>query len=232
MRKKKRRKEGAGSERENSAVVVRHLPPVSRSLLEGEQYRYKFIEFLKEYGAHGVYAWYDKNDNLRYVGKAIDFGVRLEQHLKNQKKSKSWERMSLYGLSTNLDPREVESLILQIANPPGNKRGGKLKGSLQKKLKQFLKNELLSELTRAIASPKQKSGIKKVDKRLTTGKLKQLTQSNIARILNLSQGRVSQLISEDKKTWKALREHVETSGLRDKILHEIDLKSVKLKHKE
>ena len=62
-------------------VVTSHLEHISRALLDGEK-RLAFLEFLKQNNERrGVYALYDANGNIFYVGKASDLQQRLTTHL-------------------------------------------------------------------------------------------------------------------------------------------------------
>jgi len=74
---------------------------------------------------HGVYALY-KNDRLYYVGLAVNLRRRIKQHLKD-KHAGRWNRFSLYLVRKVDHIKEIESLLLRIADPAGNKQGGRLR---------------------------------------------------------------------------------------------------------
>lgn len=112
-RKKGRRR------RKREPLVHAYLERVSRELLE------KHPEIVREFIGRnaGVYALYRKN-RLYYVGLATKLSWRLKVHSRNRHGG-SWDRFSIYLTIRDQHLREIESLILQIAKPPGNKIGGK-----------------------------------------------------------------------------------------------------------
>jgi len=73
---------------------------------------------------HGVYALY-KKDKLYYVGLASNLRSRVKQHLKDRHANK-WDRFSLYLIRNIAFLKELEALILHIAEPKGNMQKGKL----------------------------------------------------------------------------------------------------------
>jgi len=91
-----------------------------------------FADFPKQLtalarGKHGVYALY-KGDRLYYVGLATNLRNRIKQHL-NDKHSGKWNRFSLYLVKKAEHIKELESLILRIADPKGNCAKGRLPGA-------------------------------------------------------------------------------------------------------
>ncbi|MBP5296354.1 MAG: GIY-YIG nuclease family protein [Bacteriovoracaceae bacterium] len=70
-------------------------------------------------GQPGVYALY-KGDHLYYVGKAIDLRRRLEQHLKDQHQGR-WNNFSLFITKKKEYISIIETILINVANPPGNK---------------------------------------------------------------------------------------------------------------
>lgn len=73
---------------------------------------------------HGVYALY-KGDRLYYVGLATNLRNRIKGHLGDRHKGK-WDRFSLYLVRKADHVRELESLILRVADPTGNATRGRL----------------------------------------------------------------------------------------------------------
>jgi len=71
---------------------------------------------------HGVYALY-KRDRLYYVGLATNLKSRVKQHLKDRHADK-WDTFSLYLIRNVEYLRELESLLVHIAEPAGNKTRG------------------------------------------------------------------------------------------------------------
>ncbi len=91
--------------------------------------------------SHGVYSLY-KRDVLYYVGLASNLRGRLDQHLRDRHKG-LWNNFSLYLTLESGFMKELESLVLRIAEPKGNKQRGKFAKaqSLLKTLKHRIKDE-------------------------------------------------------------------------------------------
>src|SRR3954451_25363477 len=102
-----------------SQLVCQQLEKISRDALE------KYQDIVRHYirGRNGVYALY-KRDKLYYVGLATNLRGRLKQHLKDQH-GEAWDRFSVYLTIGDSHLKEMESLILRIAHPSGNKQIGK-----------------------------------------------------------------------------------------------------------
>jgi hypothetical protein len=102
-----------------NSLVCQHLENVSRELLEQNQ------EIVREYVRHrqGIYALY-RRGKIYYVGLASNLRSRLAHHLKDRHRE-SWDRFSVYITIGVSHMRELESLILRIVKPPGNKQKGK-----------------------------------------------------------------------------------------------------------
>jgi hypothetical protein len=100
-------------------LVCQHLENVSRELLEQNQ------EIVREYVRHrqGIYALY-RRGKIYYVGLAGNLRSRLGHHLKDRHHD-SWDRFSVYLTIGDSHLHELESLILRIVKPPGNKQKGK-----------------------------------------------------------------------------------------------------------
>jgi len=99
-------------------LVSQHLENISRTALE------KYQNILKEYvkGRHGVYALYSKG-HLYYVGLASNLRNRLKTHLKDRH-AQTWDSFSVYLTINDSHLHELETLILKIASPKGNKQSG------------------------------------------------------------------------------------------------------------
>jgi hypothetical protein len=99
-------------------LVSQHLENISRTALE------KYQNILKEYvkGRHGVYALYSKG-HLYYVGLASNLRNRLKTHLKDRH-AQTWDSFSVYLTIRDSHLHELETLILKIASPKGNKQSG------------------------------------------------------------------------------------------------------------
>ena len=101
-------------------LVHQHLENVSRDLLE------RHPDIVKQFIGRnaGIYALY-KEDKLYYVGLATGLRGRLRAHVKNRHGA-SWDRFSIYLTIKDQHLREIEALLLRIANPEGAKQRGKL----------------------------------------------------------------------------------------------------------
>jgi excinuclease UvrABC nuclease subunit len=99
-------------------LVSQHLENISRTALE------KYQTILKDYvkGRHGVYALYRKG-HLYYVGLASNLRNRLKTHLKDRH-AQTWDSFSVYLTINDSHLHELETLILKIASPKGNKQSG------------------------------------------------------------------------------------------------------------
>ena len=125
-----------------------------------ERYQSEITDLV--HGQHGVYALY-KDDRLYYVGLATNLRRRVRQHLRD-KHAGRWNRFSLYLVRKVDHIKEIESLLLRIADPAGNKMGGRLRSAdnLKDDLRRMMEKsqraeiaEILSDGTRrARSSPR------------------------------------------------------------------------------
>jgi hypothetical protein len=99
-------------------LVTQHLEGVSWKLLK--DYPHLINDMIKRRA--GVYALY-KNDQLYYVGLASNLMGRLKTHIRG--KQGSWDRFSVYLTLRDEHIKELESLLLRIVKPEGNKQQGK-----------------------------------------------------------------------------------------------------------
>lgn len=123
-------------------LVCQNLEGISRKALE--DYPSIIKEFVK--GRHGVYALYSKG-HLYYVGLASNLRNRLKTHLKDGH-AYTWDKFSVYFTINDSHLRDLESLILRIASPKGNRQTGKfiksedIKPSFKRRIKRAQENEL------------------------------------------------------------------------------------------
>lgn len=99
-------------------LVSQHLENISRTALQ------KYQNILKEYvkGKHGVYALY-RHGHLYYVGLASNLRNRLKTHLRDRH-AQTWDSFSVYLTIQDSHLHELETLILKIASPKGNRQSG------------------------------------------------------------------------------------------------------------
>ena len=93
----------------------------------------------------GIYALYD-GDELYYVGKSSELRKRVKQHLRDRHLA-SWTHFSLYLVRREEHIHEIESLLVRIANPKGNRviPRGKSRGALIKSLERLLLRRHMDE---------------------------------------------------------------------------------------
>ncbi len=100
-------------------LVSQYLENISRdALVEHHEIIRRYIR-----GREGVYALYRKG-RLYYVGLAGNLRGRLTQHIRDRHGA-SWDRFSVYLTIGDAHLRELESLVLRIVKPTGNKQKGK-----------------------------------------------------------------------------------------------------------
>jgi len=104
-------------------LVIGQLEKVSGELFEA--YPAAIRALIK--GKSGVYALYNR-DSLYYVGLASNLMGRLKAHLRDRHNGK-WNRFSVYLTVHDGHMKELESLILRISTPKGNRQSGKFMAS-------------------------------------------------------------------------------------------------------
>jgi hypothetical protein len=67
----------------------------------------------------GIYALYN-NDELYYVGKTQNLRARIKDHIRYTDK---WNKFRIFLIDKKHLP-DVETIVLTIAKPKGNKKGG------------------------------------------------------------------------------------------------------------
>ncbi len=131
-------------------LVCQYLENVSREAL-GEYQR-----IIKRYVRHrqGVYALYRKG-RLYYVGLAGNLRSRLSHHLKDRH-CESWDRFSVYLTIGDKHLHELETLILRIVKPSGNKQQGKfvLAEDLRRHFARDVRKDQLAELKNVLGITK------------------------------------------------------------------------------
>lgn len=106
-------------------VLVReYIEKMSGEILD-PRYRKQLADLIQ--GHAGVYALY-LDDELYYIGLASDLMRRVDRHQKDRHKGK-WDRFSVYLTSIEEHIKPLESLLLRVFMPEGNRVGGKLPGA-------------------------------------------------------------------------------------------------------
>jgi hypothetical protein len=128
--------------KQGPSLVCQHIENLSSDALED------YAEIVRAIvdRRHGVYALY-KRGKLYYVGLATNLRGRLKQHLRDRHRG-LWDRFSVYLTIDDRHLRELESLVMRIAQPKGNKQRGRLGKSenLMRQLKIKLKERHEREL--------------------------------------------------------------------------------------
>lgn len=128
--------------RKRAQLVCQHLENISREALEEHQ------DIIRQYvrRRQGVYALYRKG-KLYYVGLATNLRNRLKHHLKDRH-GQSWDRFSVYLTIGDHHLRELESLILRVVKPIGNKQKGKFAKSedLRRRFRRDIKRCFLDQI--------------------------------------------------------------------------------------
>lgn len=136
-----------------SHLVCQHLEDISREALEKHQ------KIIKQYvrRRNGVYALYRKG-TLYYVGLAKNLRSRLKSHLHDRHGS-SWDRFSVFLTIGEQHLRELESLILRIVQPKGNKQKGKFPKSedIRRRFARDVKDRLNYEMALLLGKEPKKS---------------------------------------------------------------------------
>jgi hypothetical protein len=113
----------AKSKYAKTGLVVEHLEGISRTAIK------RYPEFITEFarGKSGVYALY-KGKDLYYVGLAKNLRSRLHGHV-HDRHADAWDHFSIYLTQGDEHLKELESLVLRIASPKGNRLAGKFMSS-------------------------------------------------------------------------------------------------------
>ncbi|MGI9229499.1 MAG: hypothetical protein ACR2P9_06545 [Gammaproteobacteria bacterium] len=107
-----------------SQLVTNHLEKISGEIFK--DYREEIRGLIR--GKAGVYALY-RRDELYYIGLASNLMRRLDRHLKDRHKG-SWDKFSIFLTRRDEHIKELESLLLRISAPQGNKVTGKFASSI------------------------------------------------------------------------------------------------------
>lgn len=116
--------QGKARRKSDRRLVLNHLEHVSWRVLQESPESVNQLIRRKP----GVYALF-RRDKLYYVGLATNLMGRLKSHLKDRHHG-SWDRFSVYLTVHDDHIKEMESLILRIASPVGNKQSGKFAASM------------------------------------------------------------------------------------------------------
>ena len=124
-------------------LILNRLENVSKDIFR--KYYPQITELVGD--SPGIYALYDDAE-LYYVGKSTELRKRVRHHLKDRHLA-SWTHFSLYLARREEHIHEIESLLVRIANPKGNRviPRGRSTGTLVKLLKKGIQARQRQELT-------------------------------------------------------------------------------------
>ena len=119
------------------ALVTQYLENIRRRALQAHP------DLIRQFVGRrtGIYALFH-GDELYYAGLATDLHWRLRHHLKDRHKD-SWDSFSVYLTIGDAHMRELESLLIRVTRPPGNKQMGHFSGAenIRRKFERALKNK-------------------------------------------------------------------------------------------
>lgn len=130
--------------RRKASLVQAYAERIPRKVLENPDYREATKRVIKKKA--GIYVLAKarrrkKKDKLYYVGIASELPRRLDRHLKDRHRGE-WNEFTFYWTHPKY-LRQIESLLIRVARPPGNTQ----KGSLGRR--KNVKRKLISEIARA-----------------------------------------------------------------------------------
>jgi hypothetical protein len=154
------------------SLVTQHLENLPREVLK--DYRDIIREYVKR--RHGVYALYQRN-RLYYVGLASNLRSRLNSHLRDRH-ADTWDRFSIYLTIGDEHLRELESLVMRIATPKGNKQKGKFSRSedLRRRFRRQVAQYQRVELERLFGLTKPKQAAKLKERIKENGRIPRLAR--------------------------------------------------------
>lgn len=106
-------------------LVHEYLERVGGEVLEEKNFQSALAGMIK--GHKGVYVLY-KDDRLYYVGLASNLMGRVKQHT-TDRHGGQWNRFSVYLTEASHHIKPLESLLLRILQPTGNRVKGKITGA-------------------------------------------------------------------------------------------------------
>lgn len=142
--------------RKRSPLVSQYLENVSRRALD--DYQAVIRQFVRR--RHGIYVLY-RRDRVYYIGLAQNLRNRITHHLRDRH-ANSWDRFSVYLTIADSHMKELESLLLRISKPKGNKAGGRFAKaeSLQRHLKREIKEQQRRELDEVMGRVSQRPTVR------------------------------------------------------------------------
>ena len=119
-------------------LVQSYAEKISAKLLEQHRDTVKVVIGRKS----GVYVL-SKAGKPYYVGLASELPSRINHHLRDRHAG-NWDRFNFYAIRRQKYLKDLESILIRVANPDGNR----LKGGFgkNKNLRQKLRNEIIQSV--------------------------------------------------------------------------------------
>jgi hypothetical protein len=126
------------TKKSNKGVLIKgSLEKIPAEVIEEEAFRRKLRQIMR--GWAGIYALY-KDDKLYYVGLATSSFWRLWGHFKKDRHSGKWNKFSVYRFKRIRYLKDLETLILHVSKPRGNRTIGRIPKDLE--LTEMLRKEV------------------------------------------------------------------------------------------
>lgn len=109
--------------RKRGRLIIGMSKRLPSNILENPVFRKRLKEIMK--GHAGIYALYRK-DRLYYVGLTTNLFGRINWHLKDRHAGK-WDSFIIFRIHRIQYLKDIETLIVHLATPPGNRIKGKIK---------------------------------------------------------------------------------------------------------
>ena len=159
----KRKSKNKVEKRSSRGLVVHRLENVSKVVFRKH---YNLITALVG-SSPGVYALYDGSE-LYYVGRSTELRKRVRHHLRDRHLA-SWTHFSLYLVRKASHISEIESLLVRIANPKGNRTipRGKASSTMLKKLRSMVREKQKEDFEEmfGVREARAKRGTRRVSSR-------------------------------------------------------------------
>ena len=206
--------------RKKQSLVLQSLENVSKEVFKN----YSGLIAKLVGTSPGVYALYD-DMGLYYVGKSIDLKGRVKYHLKDRHAA-SWTHFSLYLLRHVEHVGEMESLLICITDPRGNKVRpmGRTDGAMIRKLKKMIQKKQRQELEDMFPNTRRgKSKRKKKDRREKPTSLEGLVSRN-TKLFRTYKGReyVAVLTSDGKIHYRGKNYTSPSSAAKSIVKHGVN----------
>lgn len=104
------------------ALIKGMSKPLPIDLLKEASFKKGLDEIMRGYA--GVYALHNKG-KLYYVSLASNLYSRIRGHTKDKHKGK-WDSFAIFRIGRVRYLKDIETLLLQVASPPGNSLSGRL----------------------------------------------------------------------------------------------------------